>query len=100
MQENISLLLTKSRTLSYDLTQRPDEDSLQGTGRRRHPAEVLEPDVHHVGVCGRCRDLSAWISTRFPFSVGTSEPSAALNAAVAIHGNRQGLEDGLQVLIR
>ena len=38
-------LQAESRTLSCDLTQRRAEDSLQGAGCLRLPAQVLEPDV-------------------------------------------------------
>ena len=49
--------------------QRRDEDSLQGiqgTGRRRQPAQVLQPAMQDVGVLLELQGCGAWISNKSP----------------------------------
>ena len=69
LEENIRVLLAQSRAIDCDLTQRPDEDSLRGTGHRRHPAQVLARDVQYVSVLLELQGLRCLDRQQVPLSL-------------------------------
>ena len=82
----------ESRTLSRDLTQRRDEDSLQGTGRRRQPAQLMEPDMQDVLL--ELQGLECLDQQQVPLSLLVPANTSAALHATCLSQSRQKSEAG------